>query len=77
MEKAKYIISIGVIILIVGLIFFYWKKPKPEEKNESDSAKNLGSEIYGNISNPVQDALPETVAPIPNPIKGTYKNPFE
>ena len=39
--------------------------------------QDIGSSIYEKAANPVQDKLPDTVAPVANPLEGAYKNPFQ
>ena len=38
---------------------------------------DLGSEVFEKSANPLKNELPETVAPVPNPLENIYKNPFE
>ncbi len=38
---------------------------------------SLGGSIYKSAEDPIKDKIPESIAPVSNPIKGAYKNPFE
>jgi hypothetical protein len=42
-----------------------------------ETQASLGGNIYAQAQNPIKDKIPETVAPVSNPIGGAYKNPFE
>lgn len=48
----------------------------PLTKEEASKA-DLGSGLLEKAQNPIQDKLPEAVAPVPNPIQDIYKNPFQ
>lgn len=64
--------AIAVILAVAG--FFYWKSyytPLPAEEGGEAASTDLGSEIYGEVNNPIQGELPD------NPLEGVYKNPFE
>ena len=76
-------VSIG---LILGAVYWYWQSQKIEtplppvvEPPAAAAIENpdLGSGLLEKAQNPIKDQLPETVAPVPNPLEGLYKNPFE
>lgn len=69
---------VAVILAVAG--FFYWKnyyKPPPPKETGTAEETSLGGEIYTQVTNPVSDKLPATTAPVPNPLEGVYKNPFQ
>ena len=78
--KKILIIAVAVIALaaIVWLVFI--KKPVAPQVAVPGTAnqptQDLGTTLYNNASNPLAGKLPDTVAPVPNPIQGMYKNPF-
>lgn len=77
-KRALVVIVIAVVLAIAG--FFYWKNsytPPAEESATAEESADLGSELYRQASNPVEDRLPGTTAPAPNPLQNIYKNPFE
>jgi hypothetical protein len=38
---------------------------------------DLGSVLYSQSQDPIQDKLPQTVAQLPNPVDSLYQNPFQ
>ena len=80
-----------LIIVLASLIvvgaFLYWYlvlreagvAPSPTEPPAAATIENadLGSQIFEGAQNPISGELPETVAPVPNPLEGVYQNPFE
>lgn len=78
-KKMWVLIAVSVLIL-GGIAYAYFAWPKKEENVSApvaDDKTNLGTEIYGQVENPINDKLPETVTPVPNPLEGAYQNPFE
>lgn len=78
-SAAKVVILIIVAALIVGGLFWYakyYKKAAPAGV-QITPATTLGGQLYNQANNPIQNKLPDTVTPVPNPIQGTYKNPFQ
>lgn len=83
----KELIIVGVALLIVAAIGFYWYSLQPAPAPAAAPATAspaapaeetaLGAEIYQKSSNPVGDRIPESSAPIANPLEGAYQNPFE
>ena len=81
-------IALGLIVL-AGLAtagYFALQKygqpvatvPTPTSLTKEQAAQaDLGTQLYEKSQNPVQDKLPSTVAPVPNPIENIYKNPFQ
>ncbi len=76
MEKSRKLLILGaVLIILVGIVWYFGSMLQKEVAPEEQSA-GLGSDIYGQANNPLGGKLPDTVAPVPNPIEGMYKNPF-
>ena len=74
----KVVVPIIVVILVAGGLFWYFKfYKKPVSVEKVTPAATLGGQIYEQANNPIQNKLPDTVAPVPNPIQDTYKNPFQ
>lgn len=83
-SKTKILIIAALLIVAVGFTVWYIRRggtpvapttvgvPTPELP-----PSDLGTELYEKATNPVADKLPETVSPVPNPLQGVYKNPFE
>lgn len=75
-----------VVTVIVVAAVLYWllvvkEKLSPEPileppVSETIESPDLGSELFERGSNPVGGELPETVAPVPNPLENIYENPF-
>jgi len=90
MNNKKLILPIAIgLILVIFLIWYlgFYKKPTaapstggapaPQEGAASPaSSQSLGGELYEKSKNPIGDKLPET-NPVPNPLEGVYKNPFD
>ena len=84
-SRSKIIAIIVGAIIVAGVLLWYFlffaPRPAPVAPNTAAapeaSSGGLGSEVYNKVSNPVGDKLPDAVAPVPNPIEGAYKNPFE
>lgn len=86
MDSAKIWIISAIVILIAAAAYWYFvmrPAPNAEPAAQGTSAGTqpentaLGGSLYDKASNPVQDKLPGTVAPVVNPIEGIYKNPFQ
>lgn len=84
------VMLIGVVVLFVlaaaGALYWYaMQLPQPAPAGVTAEPPvgteieepDLGTEIYEKAANPLSEKLPETVAPLPNPLEETYKNPFE
>ena len=79
------VIALVIVVALVGLVW-YLRSVNPGNTVAPSSArpagnaeatpKDLGSQLYGQVQNPVQGKLPDTVAPVTNPLQGVYKNPF-
>lgn len=86
-SKKILIIIIAIILVAVG-IAYRWYLRRAERRvvpaapgvaasgTVNQPTPDLGSTLYNKASNPVSGKLPSTVAPVPNPVKGLYKNPF-
>jgi hypothetical protein len=79
------VVVIGVLVA-AGALYWYSVRlpslpaPSPAAQppaGEAIGEADLGTEIYKQAANPVAEQLPTTVAPVPNPLEETYKNPFE
>lgn len=80
--KLPLIITIVVVLLVAVLVVVFLSQggPSPVVEPPSGGAietPDLGSNIYEKASNPVSGQLPETVAPVANPLENAYQNPFE
>lgn len=81
------VLWIGVVVallVVAGLVYWLYTKPvappAPLAEPPAGGAlaqPDLGSDVYEKAANPVAGELPETVAPLPNPLEEIYKNPFE
>ncbi len=83
----------AIVIAGCIVAYLYWRYQVPADRayrtsqtedvietptGEELEGADIGTEIFQNAANPLKNALPETAAPVPvNPLKGTYKNPFE
>lgn len=61
----------------MGGAAWYFRNFKSPLVEKITPASTLGGQIYEQANNPIQDKLPDTVAPVANPIQDAYKNPFE
>lgn len=89
-RRIKFIVFIAVLILL-AIAVWYYRRPAGKQPTiftgtpaptsppvAAPAAKpSLGSQLYEQSKNPVQGKLPNTVSPVPNPIQGIYKNPFQ
>lgn len=83
-SKPKLIV-IAIVIGVVAVGILYWHfyartngaKPAPAARTSAPAAGGLGSEVYEKSANPVSGKIPQTAAPVPNPIENAYKNPFQ
>ena len=81
--KAPLIITVVVLVLVIVVIIYWYlvlrspaAPPVVETPTAEITSPDLGSELFERSSNPVSGQLPDTVAPIPNPLEGIYENPF-
>lgn len=83
--KTPLIVTVAVIaaLLVVVLVwYFVLREPSPAvpvvetPAGASLETPDLGSQVYEEASNPISGELPETAAPLSNPIEGAYQNPF-
>ena len=84
------VIVLFFIVVGVGLYFTTYEEQlfPPEEEmiqgisyapqavSQADNSEDLGASIYKQSNNPLSNKLPETVAPVANPLEDIYKNPF-
>lgn len=85
-SKLPFIITIIVVVLVAVTVYWYLMLREPTvapaapvvelPAAESITSPDLGSELFEKSSNPLSGQLPETVAPVPNPLEGIYENPF-
>ena len=85
-SKISPVVAVIVIVIVIvgGLIYWFLRRPPvpppagiEPPAGAAISQPDLGSKVYERATNPVADKLPETVAPVPNPLEGVYENPFE
>ncbi len=93
--KKKYITLAVLLVVLAAICvwalqYFSYKPPKPAEMPHTEpvttaapaasvASSSLGSTIYQNASNPIQDKLPDTNpvnAQKLNPFQNGYQNPF-
>jgi len=77
----KVILIVVALAVLLGAAWWLTLRVTPTAPVAAPGTANqptqdLGSALYNSASNPVSGKLPETVAPVPNPIKGLYTNPF-
>lgn len=78
----KVLIIVAIIVLVIAAGVYWYLKSQPSVSQPSTTANQqggaaLGGNLYNKSSNPVQDKLPSTVAPVTNPIQNLYQNPFQ
>lgn len=81
------VLGIAAVSVFAAAGYFAWRSyesakvtstaPVTPLTEEEASRADLGSSLLEKAQNPIQDKLPETVAPVPNPIQDIYKNPFQ
>ncbi len=76
------VLTIVVVIIILAALFFWYNGARRTASRTSTAltpvhTQDLGSKIYVQANNPIQDKLPSTVSPVPNPADTLYKNPFQ
>ena len=76
------ILYLFIAVVVVGILFLYLNYKPTTSVTEPPAgatieSPDLGSNIYEKASNPVSGQLPESVAPVSNPLEGIYQNPFE
>ena len=81
----KFAVIIIILVVLLGgfIAWWYWT---PSVEAPVDEGSGLGSELYENAQNPLNDQLPETnpfdasTNPFEktetNPFKSNYNNPF-
>jgi len=88
-SNTKGIVVAVVVVIVVVLVGLYLYRgslttPVSEEVEEGaglsevqEEEASLGGELFEKVNNPVQDELPDAVAPVSNPLEEVYNNPFE
>lgn len=82
-----------LIVVIFGAAYYFMQSAGPvgnaiippmistEQGNvkalDQEKSNDLGTTLYENSQNPLNDKLPEESAPVSNPLDDAYKNPFE
>jgi len=72
----------GIVIIILGLValflykMFYVYEDEQIPIATDDSSGGLGADIYSEVNAEGQGSVPAP-SPVPNPVGGLYKNPFE
>lgn len=85
-SKLPFIITIIVVVLVAAAVYWYLVVREPAVEPaapvveppaaEPITSPDLGSELFEKSSNPISGQLPDTIAPVPNPLEGIYENPF-
>lgn len=83
-SRNSLIFCVVIVLIIAGAAYwhlFLRKAATPESEApqglETPEQVDLGSTLYEQAQNPIENKLPSTVSPVPNPVEGIYKNPFE
>ena len=79
------VVAVAILAVIAAMAWYSGDRretPVPSSSSQPPAGSaiaspDLGSTIYEDAKNPIGDKLPESAAPVPNPIEGIYKNPFE
>lgn len=77
------IVIVAAIVIAIGATIWYFgarRTKTPQQPNagiSNVSSSTLGGTLYEKTNNPIQNKLPNTVAPMPNPLQNVYKNPFQ
>ncbi len=81
--KSKTLIVAIVVVLVLAAVAYWYMRRAVVPTNEvavpgtaNQPTQDLGSTLYNKATNPVSGVLPNTVAPVTNPVQGLYKNPF-
>ena len=79
LELAAGLIILGLIV--VGGYFALQKykviTPSPAPSSGEGTQADLGTQLYEQSKNPIQNKLPDSVTTVPNPVQNIYKNPFQ
>lgn len=85
-EEADFGKSLWTLVLslaaLLGLLFFGAGPAAPQDAQPPPpavlpEANDLGAQLYNQAQDPIAGKLPDTIAPVTNPLDGIYKNPFE
>ena len=83
-QRQMIILTVILLVLIGLFVSFYFYYPYPDQlispinrETRQNTQTDLGTTLYTQSQNPLQNQLPENTAPIANPLDNTYKNPFE
>lgn len=79
-NQTKLIIAAVAVIILAGIVWYVWLRPKPEPiKTAEDAIEAISAApTVGEVTSNPAEKLPE-LNPIrkANPFKDVYKNPFE
>jgi hypothetical protein len=84
-KRVWFILAITLAIVTGATLYWFYfsKKAAPEipvtnnDQTSYEGGVDLGTTVYEKANNPISDKLPDTLAPVANPIADIYKNPFE
>ena len=83
-QRQMIVLAVILLVLIGLFISFYFYYPYPDQpispinrEAHPNTQNDLGTTLYEKAQNPIQDQLPQTVAPVTNPLENAYQNPFE
>src|SRR3989344_271429 len=83
-QRQMIILAVLLLVLIGLFVSFYFYYPYPDQlispinrETRQNTQTDLGTTLYEKAQNPIEGQLPETAAPIANPLDNAYKNPFE
>ncbi len=75
---------IAALVLLAAILIYVFTRPEaepaPADKTAAQAEEpsaELGAEVYNKANNPLADKLPGSGASVPNPLEGSYRNPFE
>lgn len=79
--RAMVAIVFALLVVAAGVWFFMSRADRTgggvDTKTVPEATGGFGATLYDQSTNPVQDKIPESSAPTPNPLEAIYKNPFE
>ena len=85
-EQKIFITSLILVFLAVFAAWYLFYRNKsvptapaatvPPTAASAKASASLGTQIYEQAKNPIQNKVPSTQNPAVNPIQGAYKNPF-
>ncbi len=85
-QKQKLTIVVGIIIVLIILVAWYIFSgikstspitTSPAAAVPATTSASLGTQIYQQSQNPIQNKIPAPKNPSVNPLGGAYTNPFK